>query len=202
MKTIDRHTAPDPPTPAPPDRPQRSAYVLACRPAAATLLAAALLAGCGGTSGAGIAQISTSTTSTSSTHSSGKPNFLAFARCVRSRGEPSFPDPTSSGQLQLGNVNPNSPVFQAAENACKSLIGGEIAPKPIQTPQAQASVLKMAACMRSHGVPTFPDGPITRSSGIDENSPAFQRAFQTCKKYMTGVGQVPTPGSQIPVTGG
>jgi hypothetical protein len=62
----------------------------------------------------------------------------------------------------------------------------------------QATALKLAQCMRSHGVPNFPDGPITKSSGINENSPAFQRAFQTCQKYLTGLSS----SSQVPVTGG
>jgi len=62
----------------------------------------------------------------------------------------------------------------------------------------QATALKLAQCMRSHGVPNFPDGPITKSSGINENSPAFQRAFQSCKKYLTGL----SGSSEVPVTGG
>jgi hypothetical protein len=114
---------------------------------------------------------------------------------MRSHGVPNFPDPNSSGQLDLSGVNPQSPAYQTAANDCKSF-GVGATPKPItQTPQIQAAVLKMAKCMRSHGVPNFPDGPITRSSGINESSPAFQRAFQKCSKYLTG-------SSQVPVTGG
>ena len=63
---------------------------------------------------------------------------------------------------------------------------------------SRATALKLAQCMRSHGVPNFPDGPITKSSGINENSPAFQRAFQSCKKYLTGL----SGSSEVPVTGG
>jgi hypothetical protein len=99
-------------------------------------------------------------------------------------------------------VDPNSPTFRIAANHCKSLIGGAIAPKQIQTPQAQANALRLAICMRSHGVPNYPDGPITRSSGIDPNAPAFQRALQACRKHVQGAGRTPAPGSQIPVSGG
>jgi hypothetical protein len=122
---------------------------------------------------------------------------------MRTHGVPTFPDPSGTGQLDLSGVNPQSPAFQAAANDCKS-DGVGATPKPItQTPQMQAAALKLASCMRSHGVPNYPDGPITRSSGINESSPAFQRAFQTCRTYMSGPGEVPTgPGSQVPATPG
>src|ERR1700732_427393 len=50
----------------------------------------------------------------------------------------------------------------------------------------QADAIAFASCMRSHGVPNFPDpsgngsvfGP---GRGIDSTSPQFQRALQACK---------------------
>ena len=205
MKIIHRRNATDPPGLAPVRRPRPRGRVrlLACWPVAAVLLAAVLVAGCGGSSsGGGVAHIKSSTTAKAGTKSAGKPNVLAFAQCMRKHGVPNFPDPNSSGQLDLSGVNAQSPAFQTAANDCKSFgVGGT--PKPItQTPQMQAAGLKMASCMRSHGVPNYPDGPITRSSGINESSPAFQRAFQTCRKYMSGAGQVPAPGGQVPDTTG
>jgi hypothetical protein len=206
MKIIDRpNDATDPPGPAPARRARRGARVrlLACWPVAAVLMAAVLVAGCGSSSSGGsVAHIKPSTTANASAKAAGKPNVLAFAHCMRSHGVPNFPDPNSSGQLDLSGVNPQSPAFQTAANDCKSFgVGGT--PKAItQTPQMQAAGLKMASCMRSHGVPNYPDGPITRSSGINESSPAFQRAFQTCRKYMSGAGQLPAPGGQVPVTPG
>jgi len=57
--------------------------------------------------------------------------LLNFARCMRSHGLATFPDPnpastiwgSGSGQVFTlpGGINPNSPQFTAAENACKSL---------------------------------------------------------------------------------
>jgi hypothetical protein len=121
---------------------------------------------------------------------------------MRAHGVPNFPDPSSSGQLDLSGVDSSAPAFQTAATDCRSF-GVGVTPKPItQTPQMEAAGLRMARCMRSHGVPNYPDGPITRSSGINESSPAFQRAFQTCRKYMSGAGQVPAAGGQVPVTGG
>ncbi|MGO9977128.1 MAG: hypothetical protein ACLP01_30860 [Solirubrobacteraceae bacterium] len=204
MKIIDRVSATDPPGLASLKRPRRNgrARLLACGLVAAVLAAAELVAGCGGSSssGSGVAHVGTTNTAKSSTASSTKSNPLAFAECMRKHGLPDFPDPTSSGQLQLPNgLTTNSPAYQAAAKHCGSLIGGETAPKAItQTPQMQATALELAQCMRSHGVPNFPDGPITKSSGINENSPAFQRAFQSCQKYLTGLAG----SSQVPVTGG
>lgn len=58
----------------------------------------------------------------------------------------------------------------------------------------EAAGVKFAACMRSHGVPTFPDpgasGGIQFStgSGIDPQSPAFQSARSACSKLLPGGG--------------
>lgn len=58
--------------------------------------------------------------------------------------------------------------------------------------------LKLANCMRSHGVPNFPDPSpggglrITPQSGIDPRSPAFQSAQRACASYAPGGGGPPT----------
>jgi hypothetical protein len=58
--------------------------------------------------------------------------------------------------------------------------------------------LKFSTCMRSHGVPNFPDPPTNggpfKGSSLDEQSPAFQSAQQSCKKLLPGSSQ----GSPIP----
>jgi hypothetical protein len=58
---------------------------------------------------------------------------LAFSACMRKHGLPDFPDPTftSAGgigiRVHLGgpnsDLNPSSPVFQAAQKACGGIIG-------------------------------------------------------------------------------
>jgi hypothetical protein len=48
---------------------------------------------------------------------------LKFAECMRSHGEPDFPDPLSDGQFTLpAGMNAESPQFQAAGKACQSLM--------------------------------------------------------------------------------
>jgi hypothetical protein len=67
------------------------------------------------------------------------------------------------------------------------LFGG--APSPAQRAQAQTAELLFARCMRSHGVPGFPDPPsasgggfglVFGSGGIDPGAPLFRRAQQMC----------------------
>ena len=53
--------------------------------------------------------------------------YLRYAACMRSHGEPNYPDPIFSGNsVNLGNlsadgIDPNSPQYQSASNACASL---------------------------------------------------------------------------------
>lgn len=68
-----------------------------------------------------------------------------------------------------------------------------------------ARLLEFAQCMRSHGVPNFPDptssngktqilpGP---SSGIDSDSPTLRAALQTCQKYVPGGNLTPAESAQ------
>ena len=46
--------------------------------------------------------------------------LLALAKCMRTHGYPSFPDPDSQGAFDFsgGSVDPNSSQFQAAMTAC------------------------------------------------------------------------------------
>jgi hypothetical protein len=63
-----------------------------------------------------------------------KQNALAFSACMRKHGVKDFPDPTfSGGGVNIGihvgsgssDLNPNSPVFQKAQQACGSLLPGK-----------------------------------------------------------------------------
>lgn len=48
---------------------------------------------------------------------------LKFVQCMRSHGEPDMPDPGRNGALPAGSgINPRSPQFQKAQQACQSLL--------------------------------------------------------------------------------
>ena len=94
---------------------------------------------------------------------------VAYSRCVRSHGVPDYPDPNSSGQLpkitpaneaQLGVSDSR---FNAAQAACQHLWPYQ-APTQAQQRQMLADDLKFARCMRSRGLPKFPD-PTTGPDG-------------------------------------
>ena len=58
--------------------------------------------------------------------------YLAFARCIRSHGFPSFPDPTTDGQLThqmvaTAGINLHQPAVQHAGDACAGVTHGFIA---------------------------------------------------------------------------
>jgi hypothetical protein len=160
-----------------------------CRPLIPTVVVAAaavavLAAGCGASSPP--TSISASQRATSSDRAG---EALAFAACMRSHGLSSYPDPkvSQSGDhvsmtISPGGLDPNSPAFMSAGRACNHLLPG-LSPTAV-SPQEQAQDLRFASCMRTHGVPTFPDpdrhGDFTLPSGLDEQAPLFQRATKAC----------------------
>lgn len=143
--------------------------------AVATALAV-LVAACGGSAGGQGAQPG-STAATNDTASSAgtaqKNGLLAFAACMRSNGVPNFPDPNSSGVLpkrQVAQLAASSPRFVPAHKACEHLLPNSGQPTPAQVQQAWKDMRSFARCMRSHGVPSWPDPTVTSAQ---DNRPFF-----------------------------
>ena len=146
----------------------------------AAVMAALLAAACSG--------------SPSSTGSGGAPNargsvnsssLVGYSHCMRSHGVPNYPDPGGGNTLpdglpkvgpqQLG-VSPSQ--LQGAQQACQHLLptGGSLQQQESQcmqnndcSPALEEQMLtadrKLARCMRSHGVPNFPDPTNGGASG-------------------------------------
>jgi hypothetical protein len=159
---------------------------------------------CGGSSpGDGVAQVdSTGATTTgpaSGERRSGNP--IAFAACMRKNGVSNFPDPDPSKGMQVvggPGLDPTSPRFKAAEEACRRFLPKGGKPDPQQEARIRAAVLKYSACMRRNGVPKFPDPDtgaglpsiaLGGSSGIDPKSPQFKAANEACRKLLPGGGR-------------
>jgi hypothetical protein len=167
-----------------------------------SMLAAAC--GGGGSPGAKVAQVGTtsSTKGSGSSSASGSGNPTAYSACMRSHGVGNFPDPDSKGRIKVTSgvgpggqktgVDVNSPQFDRARKACANLLPNGGRPTAAQQQQEQQQMLKFAQCMRSHGVPKFPDpkagGALTlgSKSGVDPNTPQFKTAQQTCQKLVPG----------------
>jgi hypothetical protein len=157
------------------------------------VVAVSLLAvGCGGSGSSGADSSSASATDGTSSGSDVNAKLAKWSQCMRENGVPSFPDQRAvNGQIQLSlppDVDPNSPQFQQAAQACRSLSpvqqNGEGAPNPEQ----QEQILRFVKCMRKNGVPDFPDptkgGGVIVGSGIDPNSPQFKSAMQACQSLL------------------
>jgi hypothetical protein len=179
--------------------------------AACTVVAALLAAGCGGSSAApGVASLGGSTTTqggsqngngSASASSSKATSARAFSSCMRSHGVPNFPDPGNGGGIEINassGINPDSPQFRAAERACRKYAPAGKEETPAQRAKVQEQLLKFSACMRSHGVPNFPDpqfsgdgGKLTigPGSGINPKSPQFRQAQSACRQYLPGGGK-------------
>jgi hypothetical protein len=118
---------------------------------------------------------------------------IAFSKCMRAHGLPNFPDPIAGGGLQFSlpsGMTPQSRAFAAAQAVCNYLVpappGGSGGPSPGQ----RAADLRFAHCMRSHGVPNYPDPAYSDGQqlvkplqlyGINPGSPAFVDGSKACK---------------------
>lgn len=143
------------------------------------------------------------------TNAAGDATGLRFAVCMRAHGVPNFPDP-GQGRLMIrpgSGIDPRAPAFQAAAKACRRYAPGKGTPVTMSAAQRRAA-LRFAACMRSHGVPSFPDpgsgpGPASGAhlmlvlhdmifpvgAGMDPGSPGFRQAASAC-----GLRLPPKPG--------
>jgi hypothetical protein len=136
---------------------------------------------------------------------------LALAQCMRSHGVPTFPDPDASGGYTMtsngsiegaggSSIDIDSSQAQAAYGDCRHLLPGGPSISQLEQDAQQAKqrqeqelpeLLKFSECMRSHGVPDFPDlgqsaqspGP-GNSAAINPNSPQVQAALSACQHLL------------------
>jgi hypothetical protein len=137
-------------------------------PAVVVAVVALLVAACG------------SSPSPSAGGSTTSASGVAYSACMRSHGVPNFPDPDSSGQLPKGDAQQfgvSTSQYQTAQQTCRHLLptGGSLQQQEhqcMQNSDCPAALVqqmlvadrKLARCMRSHGVPSFPD-PTADSDG-------------------------------------
>jgi hypothetical protein len=120
--------------------------------------------------------------SSSSPSSGGSANsqLVAYSHCMRSDGLPNYPDPTVIGGVttlpkeSAQHLGVSSARFSAAESACQHLLPqtssltasslqqcylAEVCPAAL-VQHAVTAGRQFASCMRSHGVPAWPDPTI------------------------------------------
>lgn len=175
------------------------------------LIVGALLAGCGGGSPSGSVASLGSHTSSSRTQTGVTPareghesspgsQALAYTACMHSHGVPNFPEPRVSehgSEVSVRMAVPvgvgSNPKFKPAQQACRKLLpGGGPHNERALTLAEQEQYLRAAACIRSHGVPNFPDPTFSDGQAhiehnkLDENSPAFKTAVRDCESLIPG----------------
>ena len=122
-----------------------------------------------------------------------------WATCMRANGDPNQTDPTIDqyGVINItipqgvtdtsisseahGSSGPCSQYELAAENDLRTA-------NPVAPPPTQAQLLHYVDCMRTHGVPDYPDpGPNNETkfpADVDPNSPTFENANKVCGKQI------------------
>lgn len=166
--------------------------------AAAVVIAALALsaAACGGSSRPSTAR--------------GQGTLLAFSRCLRAHGVPSFPDP------QAGEVHAKVPSAQAlgvadsvlgsAAGACRHLLppGADDVFPASEARLLLIGMRSFSRCMRSHGVPRWPD-PVVDAQGRplfrlsaegftrrQAHAPQITHTIAECQRLLpTALGGVP-----------
>jgi hypothetical protein len=136
---------------------------------------------------------SNSSSSSASGVSANLREAFAYTQCMRTHGEPNFPDPQANGDTFISpgsGVTLNSAQLPAAVNACQHLEpGGSMSAFTPPTEQNLLLGLRMAQCVRAHGVPNFPDpGGVstgTQSLGKAEGqSTQAQNALTKCRSLL------------------
>jgi hypothetical protein len=175
---------------------------------------------CGGSSSPQVASVgSPSDGGAAASSSSVTASPLAFSRCMRVHGIPDFPDPGSDGQVpktSAQQLRVSSTQLMSAQRACQPLLpdtGGSLATSLRQCeeqgdcPQAMVQQVltqlrKFSQCMRSHGIPKWPDPVVDAQGkpeviikpwllGVNPDSNQVNSVMDRCRQVE--YPQVPTP---------
>jgi hypothetical protein len=104
-------------------------------------------------------------------------------------GAPAGQSPAGGGQSPSGGAGGGGPSGGGVSASLR--IGG-----------SYTDDLKFAECLRSNGMPNFPDPSangtfhITSSSGAAPGSPQFEAALKACRKFTPNGGAPPSPAQQ------
>lgn len=116
----------------------------------------------------------------------------AIVHCYRTHGDPSFPDPVydpGDGRWHFATSPGTAPL--RTQQACQHLFPSVNASPPV--PQAQfQQLVRLAQCIRQHGVPSWPDpdpqGAFPLPPSLLAKTPASQQARQACRRYVPSRG--------------
>lgn len=178
---------------------RRLRQLLLWRVAVLAAVAAAMLAAACGASGP------PSPTGSSSSRPTGYQQYHAYSRCMRSHGAPFWPQPSEVSHGVFDNpytyvitarilAREHGAGWQAALAACRKLAPPQLPFTAAQLSALRSELVKLAACMRAHGITRFPSPVVNPSGGgfpspgpgVSPDSARFQAAQRACWVYAPG----------------
>jgi hypothetical protein len=171
--------------------------------AAVLVTGSATACGSSGSSGSGAAVSSSPTLGTAAKEAKAR----QFVECARKNGIPNVADPkvNSDGDIDIApppGLTKQSPIVEKVIKICGKYLDGVFTHESHDSSAEYDKALKLAACVRKHGVPNFPD-PSPPTGGEEQgqkfhldkrlnlNRQTVDRAMQAC-----GVTPQPHPNGQ------
>jgi hypothetical protein len=126
-----------------------------------------------------------------------------FVECARKNGIPNVADPTvnAGGDIDISpppGLTKQSPIVQKVMKICGKYLDGVTSHENGDPSARYDKALKVAACVRQHGVPNFPDPSPPTGDGDQKihlgkglNKEAVDKAMRAC-----GITPQPKPGNQ------
>jgi hypothetical protein len=125
-----------------------------------------------------------------------------FVECARKNGIPNVADPkvNADGDIDIDpppGLTKQSPIVQKVMKTCGKYLDGVFTDEAKDPSAEYDKALKVAACVRQHGVPNFPDpSPPTEGEGQGQKFHIDKRLNldrQTVDKAMRACGVTPRP---------
>jgi hypothetical protein len=153
-------------------------------------------AGACGSGGPGAAVSSSPTLGTAAKEAKAR----QFVECARKNGVPNVADPTvdSHGDVDISpppGLTKQSPVVQKVLKICGKYLDGVLTHEDEDPSAGYDKALKVAACVRQHGVPNFPDPSPPTEDGSGEHRVQLGKGLdkQAVDKAMRACGITPQP---------
>jgi hypothetical protein len=121
--------------------------------------------------------------------------YLAYSRCMQTHGAPFWPNPVASITSRNAAYTitarilsqEHGPSWNAALSACARKAPSQLPFTEAQLAAARTRMLKVVACMRTHGFPSMPNPDLSPNEigylpprGTSPGNPKFRAAAQAC----------------------
>ena len=112
---------------------------------------------------------------------------VTFAHCLRTHGEPQWPDPTGQGNFNVSKMDIRSPRYMRSFSDCEVMrpAGIKMEESAVQRRATSKELAKFTTCMHSHGYAHYSNSgrgkrALHLNPGINPTSPSFRSAMKRC----------------------